>query len=98
MVDVANQFKAELANARETVATERDKFDGTVDSTIQTKIQTDEGWVCTEADIWTSELAERCQNVRQRFQDAWDDVNAAYAAQPDEVPEDDWRARRSSHH
>ena len=59
---------------------------------IKTKIATHEGWVSSEADTWITEFTAKCTPVTNDFDNAWDEVHAAWQAEPDQVDEDDWRA------
>lgn len=89
-----NKYKAALASAKSTIDDERTTLagDNGIGHSIKTKIATHEGWVCDEADTWVTEFTGKCTPVATDFDNAWSEVHAAWQAEPDEVPEDDWRA------
>lgn len=51
------------------------------------------GWVCSEADEWTSEMADQCAGITEAFDDAVLHVQQRIGSEPPQVPENDWRGK-----
>lgn len=49
------------------------------------------GWECTEADNWIADLRGNCAGIRAAFDEAVIAIDGVIKAEPDEVPEKDWR-------
>ncbi len=52
------------------------------------------GWVCSEADAWTAEMADRCAGITEAFDDAAQQIGQQISSEPTRVPEDDWRGKQ----
>lgn len=51
----------------------------------------DGGWVCTEAETWTTEMTGQCSGIVEAFEDAVSHVQSRIGDEPGEVPENTWR-------
>jgi len=89
-----NKYKAALAAAMSSINEKRTALAGEngMGHSIKTKIATNDGWVCDEADTWVTEFTAKCTPVTTDFDNAWDEVNLAHGEEPDDVDDDDWRA------
>lgn len=87
-----NHYKAALARAESAVASARDGMTsgGSLSAGLSSLVPAG-GWVCTEADTWSTEVSERCSTVPTAFDDAIAEVHHAWRAEPDEVDEGNWR-------
>jgi len=56
------------------------------------------GWVCDQADEWVAELREQCQGIPEAFDDAVTTIRSRINAEPDRVPENDWRGNNWPRH
>lgn len=88
-----NEFRSTLAAS---IATVRDGADavhaghGSRLDAITTPIASG-GWVCPEADSWTTEMQDRCSGITEAFDDALLLIQQRMSEEPHRVPEDDWR-------
>ena len=88
-----NKYKDALGEARTTIRGEIDALSegGALATRVSKHVATNEGWVCSEADTWVTELTTTCSPVLTAFEDAFDEVDGLHRNQPDEVDAGDWR-------
>lgn len=89
-----NKYKDALGEAKTTIRSEIDTLSGDGDglaTRVSKHVAANEGWVCSEADTWVTELTTQCSPVLTAFEDAYDEVVRLHNNQPDEVDAGDWR-------
>lgn len=92
-VEETNFYKHALADAKLAISAEVEAFSGVggPGGAITDHVATNGGWECAEANTWVHDVRTRCASLVTAFQSALDDVEAEWSAQPEKVPEGNWR-------